>query len=239
MIEDETDFIDITPHYQTSQLKDLLKILDENDYWAKLGPFFVDCTVAAFIDEVMVPGTESDVQQLPCPVEPVKIEHIGTIAALSELGEVDPPLNYVKDGPTYGRILSKPINGKYYFVLGSLLETDPGNRGFDCTTYVGSALGRHDGMGDGSAAFANSMGATNEVLTDVHLSKVREFMEKYPIGAYLMWSTGHIVTLINGTVREFNLPKGKPGYRETDITEWKKNDKSTTFTLRELPAEFL
>jgi hypothetical protein len=233
------DSIDITPHYLVAHLPALLDVLAKNDYWAKQIPRTVDCSVAAYFGNDMIPGSQSGVQPLPCPVKPVEVDHIGTIAALSELGGVTPSLNYVKDGPGFGRILTKPINGRYYFAAASILETDPGNRGFDCTTFVGSALGRHDGMGETSAAFADSVGATVEPLKDVLLKDVRKFMQQYPIGAYLMFNVHHIVTLINGVVREFNIPKGKPGYRETDINAWNASDNATTFTLRELPASFL
>lgn len=234
-----TDYVDITPYYLPSHLPALLDVLAKKDCWAKQTRCTVDCTVAAYVGNEMVPGSQSGVQSLPCPVKPVEVENIGTIAALTELGAVTPRLNYVKDGPGSGRILSKPINGRYYFVLASIFETDPGNRGFDCTTFVGSALGRQDGMGDTSAAFAASIGATQDVLTNVHLTDIQEFVEENPVGAYLMWNNHHIVTLINGVVREFNIPKGQPGYRETDINEWHTYDTKTTYTLRELPASFL
>jgi hypothetical protein len=158
LIGSYANFIDITPHYLTAHLPALLDVLAKNDYWAKQIPRTVDCSVAAYFGNDMIPGSQSGVQPLPCPVKPVEVDHIGTIAALSELGDVTPSLNYVKDGPGFGRILTKPIDGRYYFALASILETDPGNRGFDCTTFVGSALGRHDGMGGNSAEFANSVG---------------------------------------------------------------------------------
>jgi hypothetical protein len=238
LIGSDADYVDITPHYHTAHLPALLDILDQKNYWAQLTPRFVDCTVAVFVHDVMVPGSQSGAQQLPCPVAPVEIDDIGNIAALGELGDVLPKLNYVKDGATHGRILSKPIHGRYYFVLGSILETDPGNRGFDCTTFVGSALGRHSGMGDDSPTFANSLGATQDVLTEKHLNEIRKFVTQYPVGAYLMWSGGHIVTLIDGTVQEFTTPNGHPGYRKTDIQTWHPHDHKP-YTLREIPAEFL
>ena len=239
LIGGDTDYIELNPQYHAFQLGALLEILYRKNYWAVTDLRTVDCTVAAFTGNVMVPGTQSEAQELECPVTPVTVKSIGTITALEDLGAVEPKLNYVKDGPTHGRILSKPINGRYYFVLASILETDPANRGFDCTSYVGSALGRHDGMGGTSSDFADSLGAKTDVLTEEHLDKIREFMKTYPVGAYLMWSGGHIVTLINGRVQEFNIPKGAPGYRNTDINAWKAGDSKTKFTLREIPAEFL
>ncbi len=239
MIGNDSDFVDISPYYHVAHLPALLDLLNRKNYWAQLASRFVDCTVAAYIDNVLVPGTQSGAQQLPCPVAPVGIDDIGNIKALEELGDVCPELLYVKDGPTHGRTLTKPINERYYFALGGILETDPGNRGFDCTTFVGSALGRHSGMADGSDAFADSLGAPQEVLSDKHLDDIRKFVKRYPVGAYLMWSDSHIVTLINGTVREFTTPKGQPGYRETDINEWHKHNHVTTYTLREIPREFL
>jgi hypothetical protein len=239
LIGSYANFIDITPHYLTAHLPALLDVLAKNDYWAKQIPRTVDCSVAAYFGNDMIPGSQSGVQPLPCPVKPVEVDHIGTIAALSELGDVTPSLNYVKDGPGFGRILTKPIDGRYYFALASILETDPGNRGFDCTTFVGSALGRHDGMGGNSAEFANSVGATVEPLKNAHINDIREFMEENPVGAYLMFNYHHIVTLINGVVREFNIPKGQPGYRETDINDWHSTDTAVTYTLRELPESFL
>jgi hypothetical protein len=90
-----------------------------------------------------------------------------------------------------------------------------------------------------SADFADSIGAKTDVLKDVHLKDIRKFMGDNPVGAYLMWNYHHIVTLINGVVREFNIPSGKPGYRETDIDQWHTSDTGTKYTLRELPASFL
>ena len=239
LIGSDEDSVDITPHYLPSHLKVILDVLSENDYWSKTGTRYVDCQVAAYLDNEMIPGSLSNKQRLPCPVEPVEVEHLGTIAALTELGAVDPPLNYVKDGPGCGRLLTDAINGRYYFIYGGQLEIDPGNRGFDCTSFVGSALGRHDGMAGTSADFADSIGAKTDVLKDVHLKDIRKFMGDNPVGAYLMWNNHHIVTLINGVVREFNIPSGKPGYRETDIDQWHTSDIGTKYTLRELPASFL
>jgi putative peptidoglycan binding protein len=240
LVKEDKFFLDIAGGYGASHLPKLLALFDQlnaanNDqFWGKN----VSCWVALFINGVMAGETRSQPRDLPCPVRPVKgLTKIGKIGVFKELGQQQPALLYVKEGPQHGRLL-KFIGDKHYVVLGSILETDNDNRGFDCTTFVGSALGRHSGMAGTSDEFAKSLDATPCHLESKPLSDVRTYFKTHSTGAYLLWSADHIVAVVDGFVHEFTTPVGKPGYKNSDVQKWHKDD-VRKYTVRQLPPTFL
>ena len=111
-----------------------------------------------------------------------------------------PGLTYAGNG--VGRLLSRQINNRYYFVYGGNLETDPARRGFDCTTFpmVLFQVPRLPGTGSGMD-LANALGAAACDLEEMEPAKLEAHFaaRDVPAGIYIVFGkwgavgAGHVL----------------------------------------------
>jgi len=209
--------MDITGGYKkrtSSHFEDLLKLMDQGGFWGKKVPV----RVAVYSGGRMFQETLSTPQFIQCPLEPIRelgVEEIGAVEGLRYTGN--------PDGSGGGTFLSHPINGKYYFIYNRLLEVDSKRRGFDCTTYVGSALGMADGRGQGGTGeiIANELKAEPCDMEHKNAQAVEKFFGEHKSGSYIMWSHGHVVVVKDCVVHEFtDRVSMEKGYCVTEISEW-------------------
>jgi len=131
-----------------------------------------------------------------------------------------------------------PIDGCYYFAYAGKFVKDNKERGFDCTTFVGSAFGVDPNtpstfQGKPCNAMAGDGGTLADVLKEggkdydlkhAKASDVLKFFEKNRVGTYVMWSSGHVVIVHDLIVYEFigsaEPSKRKDGFDVHPITQW-------------------
>lgn len=107
----------------------------------------------------------------------------------------DPKMTYSGNG--FGRLLSRQINGRYYFVHGGKLETAPRMRGFDCTTFPMALFGIHRGLpgkgyGKDLCDLLKASRCGLEEIRSIHLKQM--FIEDtIPNGVYVLFSQGHVL----------------------------------------------
>jgi len=123
-----------------------------------------------------------------------------------------PPLTYPGNGK--GRVLSKPINDRYYFIYGGMLETNNQMRGFDCTTFPMALFSvrylPHPGYGK---QLCDALGASKCDLEQIKTADLQERFNTIPAGLYVLFSEGHVL-LYNSDIKtlyEFNYG----GFRKT------------------------
>lgn len=151
------------------------------------------------------PGTTTD-----------KIPYIKTLdAAGKEIGD--------------GRWLTR-VGAAYYFAFrgerkhGGKFETGDAKRGFDCTTYIGSAYGLSENMDAYGTKLADGLGTTKAgyVVENKSGDEIKKYFKEYfathKTGAFIMWSAKHVVMVVDGYIHEFS--KGAGGYRKTDVQLW-------------------
>jgi len=133
---------------------------------------------------------------------------------VSNIAAADPRLTYPGNGK--GRVLSKPMNDRYYFHLGGALETAESNRGFDCTTFPLALLSipalPSPGYGKQLCDAAEAVPCGLEQLKSADLGQ-RFKDSKIPAGLYVLFSAGHVM-LYNADINmlyEFNFG----GFRAT------------------------
>jgi hypothetical protein len=126
---------------------------------------------------------------------------------ISEIKADQPAMTYPGNGR--GRLLSKSINDRYYFVYGGKLETDNAMRGLDCTSFPMALLSipslPQPGYGK---QLCQALGAAT---CDLEQIKSKDLTEKFtkntiPAGLYVLFSAGHVM-LYNSdinTLYEFN-----------------------------------
>jgi hypothetical protein len=227
--------MDITKGYhkhKMDHLGQLLELMDQGEFWGKNVPI----RVATCSGGKMLQETLSTPRFIQCPLEPIRelgMEEIGTVEGLRYTGELD--------GSGGGAFLSSPINGKYYFVYNRMFEVESNRHGFDCTTYMGSALGLANGQGQGGTGetVASELGAESCHMEDKHAKAVREFFEKNKTGSYIMWRHGHVVGVKDSFVHEFtDRVSVEKGYCKTDVTEWLAlpHNKHAKFWVRKLKS---
>lgn len=201
--------MDVTKGYKSGQLKDLLTLIGKASAWSQCA----ECFVALEKGGKVVKGSPSKAQVIYTPVAP----HNGGLG-LKELGKTE----YTYPGNGKGRYLTKKIGGKYYFKYGvgsGQLVTDPAMRGFDCTTYVGSAFGLQSGMNAYGSQLAKKLGAKKVDMECKKSDEVVEFFTKGKgkSGTYIMFTEKHVMTVINGVVFEFTYG----GFKKTKIASKK------------------
>jgi hypothetical protein len=147
--------------------------------------------------------------------------HVKPYRGKLKIGEIaadQPPMTYPGNGK--GRLLSKPINDRYYFVYGGKLETNNDMRGFDCTSFPMVLFsikqltppGYGKQVCDGCGAVKCEM----EQLKGADLAK-RFKEDTIPNGLYILFSEGHVL-LYNSdlnTLYEFNYG----GFRATPAAQ--------------------
>lgn len=226
-------WMDITKGYQkhrTTHLEQLLELMERGGFWSQRVPV----RVAAYSGGMILSETLLPAKSIQCPLEPLRelgVEEIGAVEGLHYTGALD--------GSGGGTFLSSPIKGKYYFVYGGMFETDSKRRGFDCTTYVGSAYGlpNGQGMGGDGGTLAAKLGAESCDMEHKHPPIIKKFFEEHKSGAYIMWSHGHVVVVKDAVVHEFtDRINVEEGYQHTDVAEWLTlgKHKSQTFSVRKL-----
>ena len=114
--------------------------------------------------------------------------------AISGIGADQPKMTYPGNGK--GRLLSKLINNRYYFIYGGKLETNDEMRGFDCTSFpmVLLSVATLPPPGYGKQ-LCDAVGATKcdlEQIKGVELSK-RFKEDSIPVGLYILFSEGHVL----------------------------------------------
>jgi hypothetical protein len=207
--------------------------VDQGGFWGNKIPV----RVAAYAGGKILAETLSTPQFIQCPLEPIRelgVKEIGTINGLRYTGN--------PDGSGGAAFLSSPIKDKYYFVYGGIFETDPQRRGFDCTTFVGSACGLPDGKGQGGdgSTVAEALGAESCSMEHKHAAAILKFFEDHDTGSYIMWSHGHVVMVKDGAVHEFtDRVSFDNGYQMTDtVAAWLAfaGHKTRTYSVRKLPS---
>lgn len=113
---------------------------------------------------------------------------------ISQIAADQPRMTYAGNGT--GRLLSKPINNRYYFIYGGKLETDDYMRGFDCTSFPMVLLGipkiEQPGYGKQLCEAAGAEQCDLEQLKSADLGK--RFREStIPQGLYIVFSAGHVM----------------------------------------------
>jgi len=133
---------------------------------------------------------------------------------ISDIAADMPRLTYPGNGA--GRLLSKPINGRHYFIYGGRLETVPDMRGFDCTSFPMALLSiphlRAPGYGKQLCEAAHAEPCDMEQLKRADL-EARFKANSIPNGLYVLFSEGHVL-LYNSDINilhEFT----HGGYRST------------------------
>jgi hypothetical protein len=170
-----------------------------------------------------------------------------------------PELTYQGDAAAdefHGRMFGK-VSGydKCVFVWAGQFETDNQYRGFDCITYAGTTCGASNFHMAESEDLASSLGAT--VVNHTHTEKdaktgkeksakvdleaadpayVKEFFTANKTGYYLMFSSGHIVIVADGSVHEFKASTPS-GYKCSSVLDWLEPYKTKKLTVRKLPSK--
>jgi hypothetical protein len=132
----------------------------------------------------------------------------------SDMASDMPRLTYPGNGA--GRLLSKPINGRYYFIYGGKLETASAMRGFDCTSFPMALLSIPSLPAPGygkqlcEAAHAESCGMEQLKRADL---EARFKADSIPNGLYVLFSEGHVLLYNSDTNTLHEFTHG--GYRAT------------------------
>ena len=206
--------VDVTRGYGKSQMSELLSAIDTASAWGKK----VKCYLALGSNGKVVSRWRSNAVDMVCPVAP----HLGR-PSLESLGKTE----YTYPGNGKGRILTPKIGGRYYFKHKGYFETSSAMRGFDCTTYVGSAFSLQSGMDDRGERLAKTLGAsklkhtkdgTSHSLEGASVEIVKDFFKngKGKSGQYIMWTSSHVVAVKNGTLYEYITG----GFRKKAVTKW-------------------
>jgi flavin-binding protein dodecin len=105
-----------------------------------------------------------------------------------------PAMTYPGNGK--GRLLSKAINGRYYFIYGGKLEADNAMRGFDCTSFPMALLSipslPQPGYGKQLCDAAGAVPCSLDQLKSAVL-KQRFTEDTIPVGLYVLFSAGHVM----------------------------------------------
>jgi hypothetical protein len=126
---------------------------------------------------------------------------------IGQIGADHPPMTYPGNGK--GRVLSRAINNRYYFIYDHKLETDDRMRGFDCTSFPMALLEiphiAMPGYGKHLCDAARAEKCDLELLKSADLKK-QLVEDTIPEGLYILFSSGHVM-LYNSdinTLYEFN-----------------------------------
>lgn len=126
---------------------------------------------------------------------------------ISQIASDQPRMTYSGNGT--GRLLSKLINNRYYFIYSGKLEIDEYMRGFDCTSFPMVLLGvpriEQPGYGKQLCDAAGAEICDLEQLKSADLGK--RFRENtIPSGLYIIFSAGHVMLYDadKNTLHEFN-----------------------------------
>jgi hypothetical protein len=133
---------------------------------------------------------------------------------ISEIAADQPRMTYPGNGK--GRLFSKLINNRYYFIYGGKLETNDPMRGFDCTSFPMALLSISSIAPPGyGKQLCDAVGAAKCDLEQVKSADLgKRFKDNtIPGGLYILFSAGHVM-LYNSdinTLYEFNYG----GFRAT------------------------
>ena len=175
----------ITGTTPKSRQEAVLAAIDNLETWGAR----VDLWMTAEKNGVRIADTEK--QKVP------HVAHVKPFTGTLTIGSISrcsPALTYPGNG--IGRLLSRPIGGKRYFIYGGSLETDHAMRGFDCTTFpmVLFEISRLTPPGYGKQV-SDSLGGTKCDLEQVSQATLeKKFQDKaIPAGIYILFSEGHIL----------------------------------------------
>ena len=87
-------------------------------------------------------------------------------------------------------------------------------------------------MKDAKTGKDNTVKVKLEAADPAH---VKGFFSSAAAGSYLLWSGGHIVLVVDGTVYEFKA-SAPSGYCSTPVATWLEPYKTKKLTVRKLPA---
>jgi hypothetical protein len=220
--------MDITGGYgrhPQRNLAQLLDLMEEGNFWEGKVPV----RVAVYLNGKMQIETLSAAREIQCPLKPlyeIGIEEIGAVEGLRYTGKAG--------GSGGGAFLTSPIRGKYFFYYNLMLETHWKRRGFDCTTFVGSALGLPNGTNQKSSEMlADALNAQSCNIEHKHAQAIDKFFTEHQSGSYLMWSSEHVVIVKDSFVHEFtNRVSHDKGYQRTEISEWLGLDETSDKKLK-------
>lgn len=236
-------------------LPQLLRLIESKGVWGSL----LACNLYLVREDGQVVSASNQVN-VSTPVKP----YDGPIKL--NMAHIDPPMHYVgvktpatQSGVTgEGRFFwPQPIDGRRYFAYKSKFETDPDKRGFDCTTYVGTILGLRPptdiysgemwGRGEDTARMIGAEPCEFEyapgkkkIMENIDLPMMKYFFANNSMGAFIMWTSGHVMLVVDNLVHEFNIPIGSPGYWKRDVLHerpWLV--KGMKFNIRKIPSGML
>lgn len=247
------DYLDVSDCKNTdvitsANLPDLLALIKQHGTWGTT----LDLRLHVALDGEVI--SESTWQRMDCPVQP----HNGVMLPLDEVNNGD-KLTYQGDsakGPFYGRMFHE-IDGVdgYFFKYAGLFETNKSRRGFDCITYVGTTCGGSTSHMADTADMVGQLGAktctlekpaapgakgkaaspTKSDLEATDPQNVKDFFVGKTTGYYVMWSGGHVVLVVDGSVHEFAF--SKQGYASTDVATWLSPYQHEKLSVRELKSK--
>ena len=157
---------------------------------------------------------------------------------ISSISADQPQMTYPGNG--CGRLLSRSINGRYYFVYGGKFETNNLMRGFDCTTFPMALFAVHrrlPGKGYGKD-LGDLLGVSKCDLEQIKSAdlKKRFTEDTIPVGVYLLFSEGHVL-LYNSDINmlyEFNYG----GFRKTPAMQRHLHATHDLWWMRKLPDSY-
>ena len=157
---------------------------------------------------------------------------------ISSIATAKPPLLYPGNG--VGRLLSRRINERYYFIYNGRLETNPMMRGFDCTSFPMAVLEiaslAQPGYGKQLCEAAEATKCDIEQISSGALeSRFKE--NSIPPGKYILFSEGHVMLYDSdvNTLYEFNFG----GFFESSpASERRLKAKHDLWWMRKLGVEY-
>lgn len=130
---------------------------------------------------------------------------------VAEIAAAQPRLTF--PGIGVGRLLSRQINSRYYFIYNGYLETDNAYRGFDCTSFPMALLSIRSLAAPGRGRqVCEAAGATKCDLEQLDADAIAQRFrdDTIPGGLYVVFSASHVM-LYNSDINmlyEFNVPDG-------------------------------
>jgi len=227
-----SDSLDVTTRDKNDvmgadNLPNLLEIIGKNKLWGTP----VRCQLILKQNALTV--TESNIESFDAPVQP----YAGTLKPGLGCPDGGPTLSYT--GIATGRMLYQPaIGGKYFFSFGGKFETSNAQRGLNCITYVGAVFGvdpASGALGSYGTQLADHINATQCDMENKKEAEIKDFFKVEDTGTYIMWSSSHVVLVVDGTVHEFC--ESKNGYSKTPVEDWNFHGKS--YWIRKCAKSFL
>jgi hypothetical protein len=162
--------------------------------------------------------------------------YYGTLM-ISDIASDDPKMTYPGNGK--GRLLSKAINNRYYFIYGGKLEDDEKNRGFDCTSFPMALFSipklTLPGYGKQVCEAVNAAQCGLEQQTSEAMAQLFK-NNTIPVGLYMLFSAGHVMLYdsYKNMLHEFNFG----GFKSTYAAHRSLKAPQNLWWMRKLPESY-